>query len=165
MIITNINDYAKYYDSEVDRLKHDVYTYTDCGAWINWDNDTMSIGSIVEGSDAEFAKTFSFPVDSEAIDNWINELEKLAYEAWEEANCRKENNMKNALFINGNRDGYSPDQCYSTLTVEELIDILSDFDPDAEVFLNNDNGYTYGSIGYDDIYSGRYDEEDVEFDW
>ena len=51
-----------------------------------------------------------------------------------------------ALFINGNRNGYGPDQCGRTLTVGELIAILSDFDEDRPVYLRNDNGYTYGSI-------------------
>ena len=53
---------------------------------------------------------------------------------------------ENVLFINGKRNGYSPDQCGNTLTVEELIAYLEDFDPDMKVFLINDNGYTYGSI-------------------
>lgn len=51
-----------------------------------------------------------------------------------------------ALFIEGNRNGYSPDQCGRTVTVGELISLLSDFDEDRLVYLRNDNGYTYGSI-------------------
>jgi hypothetical protein len=51
-----------------------------------------------------------------------------------------------ALFINGNRDGYSPEQCRRTLTVGELIDVLREYDPERPVYLINDNGYTYGSI-------------------
>ena len=61
------------------------------------------------------------------------------------------------LFINGNRDGYSPEQCDETMTVRELIDYLSDFDDDVLVMMRNDNGYTYGSIGYVDF------GEEVEF--
>lgn len=51
-----------------------------------------------------------------------------------------------ALFIEGNRNGYCASQCGKTLTVGELIEILSEFDDDRPVFLRNDNGYTYGSI-------------------
>lgn len=36
----------------------------------------------------------------------------------------------NALYIEGRRSGYSPDGCGKTLTVGELIEILSDFDED-----------------------------------
>lgn len=49
------------------------------------------------------------------------------------------------LFIEGRRDGYSPEQC-KTITVGELIEILKEYDEDMEVYLRNDNGYTYGSI-------------------
>lgn len=50
------------------------------------------------------------------------------------------------VYINNNRDGYTPDQCYKTLTVGELMEILEDYPADAEVFVKNDGGYTYGSI-------------------
>lgn len=55
------------------------------------------------------------------------------------------------LFINTKRNGYDPDQCGRTLTVAELIDILSEFDDDTPVYLCNDGGYTYGSITEHDI--------------
>ena len=48
-----------------------------------------------------------------------------------------------ALFIETSRKGYGPDQCGRTMTVGELISLLSDFDEDRPVYLRNDNGYTY----------------------
>lgn len=51
-----------------------------------------------------------------------------------------------AIYIEGRRDGYSPEQCDSTMTVGELIEYLSQYSKDSEVYLKNDNGYTYGSI-------------------
>ena len=51
-----------------------------------------------------------------------------------------------ALFIEGRRTGYSPEQCGRTFTVGELIEYLEQFDEDTPVCLKNDNGYTYGSI-------------------
>ncbi|WP_346938116.1 hypothetical protein [uncultured Clostridium sp.] len=69
---------------------------------------------------------------------------------------------KNIVFINGKRDGYAPSQCSNTLTVGELIEILENYDSDAEVYLRNDNGYTYGSITDDDIYDNEESEEDEE---
>lgn len=56
-----------------------------------------------------------------------------------------------ALYINGNRNGYDTTQCGQTLTVGELICILEDFEEDRPVYLRNDNGYTYGSITERDI--------------
>lgn len=69
------------------------------------------------------------------------------------------------VFIDGRRDGYSPDQCGKTMTVGELIAYLEDFDEDAKVYLKNDNGYTYGRItknSFDE--DDSYDDEDEEGD-
>ena len=63
------------------------------------------------------------------------------------------------LILKTSRTGYSVSQCGSTLTVEELIDFISQWDGDTPVFFSNDGGYTYGSINFDDI-----DEEDDEND-
>lgn len=66
------------------------------------------------------------------------------------------------LFINGKRNGYDTEQCGHTLTVGELIEILQGFDEDMEIFLRNDNGYTYGSITENDIYEEESEDEDYE---
>ena len=50
------------------------------------------------------------------------------------------------VYIDSRRDGYSPSQCHGTMTVGELIDILSQYDEDQPVYIRNDNGYTYGNI-------------------
>ena len=50
------------------------------------------------------------------------------------------------VFIEGRRDGYSPEQCGRTMTVGELIAYLENFDEDAKIYLENDGGYTYGYI-------------------
>ena len=56
--------------------------------------------------------------------------------------------MKNESYIilETTRTGYSPDQCYSTLTVKELIQELEQYDEDLKVYFSNDGGYTYGEI-------------------
>lgn len=72
--------------------------------------------------------------------------------------------MKEALFIEGNRTGYHPEQIRNTMTVGDLIRFLQDFDEDTEVFIRNDNGYTYGGIWENDIIEGRYDRNTVEID-
>ena len=54
--------------------------------------------------------------------------------------------MENKVIIEASRDSYSLDQITNTMTVQELIDILSEYDADAKVYLSHDNGYTYGGI-------------------
>ena len=61
------------------------------------------------------------------------------------------------VFITGKRNGYDTKQCGKTLTVGELIEVLQELDEDSPVYLINDNGYTFGSITYDDVF-----EEDEE---
>lgn len=55
------------------------------------------------------------------------------------------------LYLNTRRNGYNTDQCGCTMTVRELIEALEQYDNDMEVFLRNDNGYTYGSIYEEDF--------------
>jgi len=70
---------------------------------------------------------------------------------------------RKAVFINANNNGYEPSQCGSTLTVGELIELLSYFDQNQPVYLKFDNGYTYGSIGEYDFNTAEDlgDEEDL----
>lgn len=65
------------------------------------------------------------------------------------------------LAINGNRDGYGPDQCGRTLTVRDLIEELQQFDDDLPIYLVNDGGYTYGAVTspFEEVYGD--DEDDV----
>ena len=56
------------------------------------------------------------------------------------------------LFISGKRNGYNIEQCGETLTVGELIEILSEYDGETPIYLNNNNSYTFGSITRNDIY-------------
>lgn len=67
--------------------------------------------------------------------------------------------MKEVLMFNTSRDGYTIKQCGKTMTVGELIEILSEYDEDIEIFYNNDDGYTYGSIT-----EGRIEVEYIEED-
>ena len=64
------------------------------------------------------------------------------------------------LYIEGRRNGYSPEQCGRTMTVGELIGFLEQFPEDAEVFINNDNGYTYGSITESSFEESDEEEEE-----
>jgi hypothetical protein len=76
--------------------------------------------------------------------------------------------LQAALFIEGNRNGYHPTQCYRTISIGALIDELTMYADElginTPVFLRNDNGYTYGSIGESDFTPGCYDSERVFID-
>lgn len=64
------------------------------------------------------------------------------------------------VYIDSRQDGYSPSQCHGTMTVGELIDILSQYDEDQPVYIRNDNGYTYGSVQMDSVAEGEEDEDE-----
>ena len=70
--------------------------------------------------------------------------------------------MKTYVRINANRDGYYPEQLDRSMTVRELIDLLSCYDEDLEVILSHDNGYTYGSINSWDVRQWDYYEDEDE---
>lgn len=54
--------------------------------------------------------------------------------------------MENCLYLDTKRSGYSEDSCGDTITVSDLIEILSQYDGDLPVYFRNDNGYTYGNL-------------------
>ena len=64
------------------------------------------------------------------------------------------------ISIEGRRECYSVDQCLTlnTYTVGELITHLGWFDENSPIILNNDEGYTYGSISYSS-FEEEYDED------
>ena len=70
------------------------------------------------------------------------------------------------IIINANREGYGTDQIRRTMTVGELIELLSDFDPDAQIFIGNDRKdygwYTYGGIKESDVEELENEEEDED---
>lgn len=84
--------------SELERkIDRAVYKGTDCGAWVRFDERGIVVGSIVEGSDAEFSERIDLTgVDisdegakilTERFWNTIEKINGLACDAWEEANC------------------------------------------------------------------------------
>ena len=84
--IHNIEEFAHAWGIEVKDLKRSLYKYTSCGAFIEWNEKSVEIGSIAEGSDAEFTATYDFPFRMKDIEAWIEELEVLCEKAWIEAN-------------------------------------------------------------------------------
>ncbi|MBQ4447457.1 MAG: hypothetical protein II897_04100 [Clostridia bacterium] len=65
-----------------------------------------------------------------------------------------------AVIFEAERTGYSIDQVADrAMTVGELIQFLSDFNEDTLFILSHDNGYTYGSISFDDCKEAAENED------
>lgn len=69
--------------------------------------------------------------------------------------------MKEVIIIEAEREGYSINQCYKTMTVGELMQALQEFDENTPVYFSHDNGYTYGSLREENI-DVRYDDDEEE---
>ena len=71
------------------------------------------------------------------------------------------------LIINANREGYGTDQIRHTMTVGELIEMLSQYDEETPVYVGNDpqsyGWYTYGGITWNDLHEVEEDEEDEDY--
>lgn len=48
-----------YQTNDVQLIKKGVYKYTNCGAWIKFDEKGIIVGTIIEGSDAEYSERIS----------------------------------------------------------------------------------------------------------
>jgi hypothetical protein len=78
-------------DSElINRMKKSLYKGTDCGAYLHFVDGGIVVGSIVEGSDAEFSRELTYPFSFQEWGWAVQEIENLASEAWEEANGQEE---------------------------------------------------------------------------
>lgn len=109
MTISTFGDLIQHFDAAHDTpasLSRRLYKDTGCGAWLSFETTdglkseeheekefpldmplaSITIGTIVEGSEATFDQSFDCPVDSANLDAWIQEMEGLAAEAFEEAN-------------------------------------------------------------------------------
>lgn len=54
-----------------------------------------------------------------------------------------------SVIIDTLREGYDVTQSHGTMTVEELIEFLQDFNADDKIYLSFDRGYTYGGLRYE----------------
>ena len=134
MKINNINDLAAHFGTTPEHLEHAIYKGTACGAWIAWTCSHVDIGSIVEGSDEEFFRSFKFPFDSSAVDDWLEELEGLTTAAWNEANADDPFD----IVMNMTNPGLNltPDQAKEIISQAEAAGWTIPIGFDAEMFLD-----------------------------
>jgi hypothetical protein len=72
---------------DIEQAKRNFYKYTDCGAWIEFNEDGILIGSIVEGCDFRTADYhLNYPFTEERYSNCIEAIEKEASLVWDWAN-------------------------------------------------------------------------------
>ena len=63
--------------------------------------------------------------------------------------------------ITARREAYGIEDIRNTMTVGELVHFLTEnFDDDTPIYLNHDNGYTFGGITEDRIIEQGEDDED-----
>jgi len=73
--------------------KH-VYKYTDCGAWIEFGESSILLGSIVEGADFGTATyRLTYPFREEDYEERIKAIEKEADAIWQWANEEDDNGV------------------------------------------------------------------------
>lgn len=70
--------------------------------------------------------------------------------------------MKEILILDAEREGYSVKQINRTVTVGELIGILTGYDEDTPIYLSHDRGYTYGGIRESRFHIEKPEDEDQE---
>jgi hypothetical protein len=87
-MIENQSDMLEHLCAEdIEQAKRNVYKYTDCGAWIEFNEDGIVIGSIVEGCDFGTADYhLNYPFTEERYSNCIEAIEKEASLVWDWAN-------------------------------------------------------------------------------
>lgn len=73
------------------------------------------------------------------------------------------------LFIEGKREGYAPDQCAKTMTIGQMKELFETLiskgfaTTETEIYLQNDGGYTFGSIDtYYMVLAEDYNEHDID---
>jgi hypothetical protein len=66
------------------RFKKAIFKGTKCGAWVDWDDDEVRVGSIVEGVDGDPvpAHHLKFPFENAAFWSALEEVEEDAHYVW-----------------------------------------------------------------------------------
>jgi hypothetical protein len=85
-------------ETNMNLVKRNVYKYTNCGAFINWNDESIIINSIVEGVNSGTENyTLTFPFEINEFWNALGKVKKEAERIWNETHgcedCGKENEM------------------------------------------------------------------------
>lgn len=85
-LLSSVSDPQSYYNAETNSsVEKRVFKYTSCGAWIKITEEYIQVGTIVEGSDAEFtADPLYFPFTVDEFFERLQECEDFAEGVWAE---------------------------------------------------------------------------------
>lgn len=88
MTIVSYCDILSLFSAEdTDQAKRNLYKYTNCGAWITFEDDCIQIGSIVEGCDlGTHIYQLVYPFDDALFARCLAAIEKEADKLWHLAN-------------------------------------------------------------------------------
>lgn len=53
-------------EPDIKKIERAIYKYTSCGAWVRFDEKGIIVGTIVEGSDAEYSERIDLPQDEDS---------------------------------------------------------------------------------------------------
>jgi hypothetical protein len=89
-LICNCADLLRYFDAtDLETAKRTLYKQTSCGAWLKVEGDNVTLGCIIEGSDAEVkADALAFPFSVSDLEHTMAWVDDRADELWVEANAR-----------------------------------------------------------------------------
>tara|TARA_R100000005_G_C4905597_1_gene145670 strand:- start:404 stop:682 length:279 start_codon:yes stop_codon:yes gene_type:complete len=87
MNIKNLKDFLKERllgEEDFSQVQKNTFKFTECGAYIEEDEDGIAIGSIIEGSDLETSKTFlRYPFEIQEFWDALEATEKEAQQLWD----------------------------------------------------------------------------------
>ena len=128
MTINNIGELAAYWNTTVSGLGEVLFRETECGARLEWDESSVTIGSNIAGSDIVVSRTFEFPFSSPELDQWMKKLEGMT-----------DKNMETA----------KPDGCYDEATIRQFIGIFESFLISKGICLSGNEKNAAGISGAD----------------
>lgn len=91
-LLKNQKDVINYLTAgTIEQAKRNLYKATVCGAWIDFQEQGIELGSIVEGSDCEVSTDpLFYPFAQEDFERTIAYIEEEAETLWNEANREEE---------------------------------------------------------------------------
>jgi len=81
-VICSVGDLCKYLGTTPDRLKRDMYKYTECGMPISWDDEKVTLSAYAEGADGEPSHDLPFPFTGKDFDFLVKYVEDESDEIW-----------------------------------------------------------------------------------
>ena len=89
-VICSIDDLCKYLNTTPDRIKRDMFKYTECGTPIEWDDEKVTLAVYAEGADGGYSHDLFFPFTGKEFDKLVERVDKESDELWHMWNDEEE---------------------------------------------------------------------------